>query len=242
MEETNKKNQLHLKPIEQKHVDFMAEIARSVSDSPTVLKGGTALLLIYGLNRFSEDLDFDSTKPLNLDGRINDAAQKQNITIESIKLKKETPTTKRYIIFYESDEGSGRLKIETSFRISEIPMQDITVIDGVKTYRIENLISQKLEALDGRSKVRDIYDVNYLTEKYGSSFKKDQIEKLSQLTKDPDLLESRFRADHLEDNVLRSHSLVDLVLNIQANTETLKIILENTDKTLGKDGCKPRNR
>jgi predicted nucleotidyltransferase component of viral defense system len=241
VEKANQKNQLYLTPTEQKHVDFMAEIARSVSDSPTVLKGGTALLLSYGLNRYSEDLDFDSTKPLNLDKRINDAAQKQNINVKSISLKKDTPTTKRYIVLYESEEGAGRLKIETSFRAREIPEQDTTVVNGIKSYRVENLISQKLEALDGRSKVRDIFDVNYLTEKYGADFQQDQLEKLSELTRDPDLLVSRFKADHLADDILKSQSLDDLVLNFQANIEALNILLENKNKVLDKAGSNPSN-
>ncbi len=44
----------------------MRRIARSLQDTPLILKGGTALLLVHGLDRFSEDLDFDSNKPINL--------------------------------------------------------------------------------------------------------------------------------------------------------------------------------
>ncbi len=35
-----------------------------------VLKGGTALLLCYGLDRFSEDLDFDAPKKFKIAGRV----------------------------------------------------------------------------------------------------------------------------------------------------------------------------
>lgn len=73
---------LRLSPIEKKHVQFMSEIAKSISDSPTVLKGGTALLLAYGLDRYSEDLDFDSTKQLNLQKRINDSAKNSILTLK----------------------------------------------------------------------------------------------------------------------------------------------------------------
>ncbi len=50
---------LELTPSQQKHVELMAAIARNVADTEMALKGGTALLLAYGLDRFSEDLDFD---------------------------------------------------------------------------------------------------------------------------------------------------------------------------------------
>lgn len=79
---------IRLSPLEKKHVQFMAEIAKSTSDSPTALKGGTALLLAYGLDRYSEDLDFDSTKPLNLKKRINDSAKELDIEVKAIHLKK----------------------------------------------------------------------------------------------------------------------------------------------------------
>jgi predicted nucleotidyltransferase component of viral defense system len=50
---------LNLSPERRLHVEIMRAIARELHDLPMVLKGGTALLLCYGLDRFSEDLDFD---------------------------------------------------------------------------------------------------------------------------------------------------------------------------------------
>lgn len=44
------------------HEKLMVSILKNLTDTPLVLKGGTALYLGYGLNRFSEDLDFDSSK------------------------------------------------------------------------------------------------------------------------------------------------------------------------------------
>ncbi len=40
------------------HEKLMRAIVKNLADTPMVLKGGTALYLGYGLNRFSEDLDF----------------------------------------------------------------------------------------------------------------------------------------------------------------------------------------
>ncbi len=52
---------------EKWHIEVMSSIVKAVSDTTLILKGGTALLLIYGLDRFSEDLDFDSQKKIRLE-------------------------------------------------------------------------------------------------------------------------------------------------------------------------------
>ncbi len=46
----------------QLHLDIMRAIARDFHGIPMVLKGGTALFLCCGLDRFSEYLDFDAPK------------------------------------------------------------------------------------------------------------------------------------------------------------------------------------
>jgi predicted nucleotidyltransferase component of viral defense system len=107
---------VELKEDQKTHVKFMSEIAKSTLDTPTVLKGGTALLLAYDLDRFSEDLDFDSTKAFNLEKRVNDSAKKSNVKVNKIFLKKDTSTTKRYVVNYTSEQGKRRLKIETIFQ------------------------------------------------------------------------------------------------------------------------------
>ena len=57
---------LNLPPAEAAHVEIMRAVAKDIQDLPMVLKGGTALLLCYGLDRFSEDLDFDAPKKFSL--------------------------------------------------------------------------------------------------------------------------------------------------------------------------------
>ena len=47
--------------IEEERINFMKAIALeiSVNEKSAILKGGTSLLLTRGLDRFSEDMDFD---------------------------------------------------------------------------------------------------------------------------------------------------------------------------------------
>ena len=49
-------------PEEQIHCDLMRSIARSLSDTPLILKGGTTLLLAYGLNRLVGSSSGDLTQ------------------------------------------------------------------------------------------------------------------------------------------------------------------------------------
>lgn len=62
--ETQKPNNKLLTERDKYHEKLMINILKNLSDTPLVLKGGTALYLGYGLNRFSEDLDFDSVKEI----------------------------------------------------------------------------------------------------------------------------------------------------------------------------------
>jgi predicted nucleotidyltransferase component of viral defense system len=59
-----------MKPRDAAHEQLMKSILKGIDDTPLVLKGGTALLLAYGLDRFSEDLDFDAPHKLNLNYQI----------------------------------------------------------------------------------------------------------------------------------------------------------------------------
>ncbi len=217
----NEKLSVVLKEDQQTHVNFMSEIAKSTIDTPTVLKGGTALLLAYDLDRFSEDLDFDSTKAFNLEKRINDSAKKSNVKVDKILLKKDTSTTKRYVVNYTSEQGRRRLKIETSLRAKEIDKEDTTVINGIRVYKVQKLISQKLNAGQNRSKVRDLYDLDYLSKNYSDSFSEQQKEQLAEYAKNPDGLVTRYSQNHSEDNILKDKPLDDLALNIHLNSEAM---------------------
>ena len=206
---------------QKEHINFMAEIAKSVSDTPMVLKGGTALLLAYGLDRFSEDLDFDSTKSLNMEYKIRNSAKRAKVKIGRIFVKKDTGTTKRYMVNYVGNQSRRSLKIETSFREKEIDSDETTIINGIRVYKLNVLISQKLDAGLNRAKVRDLYDINYLSKNYGHMFSAENIRKLADFASEPDALISRYQQDHNDDDILRNSSLDDLALKVNLNYENL---------------------
>jgi predicted nucleotidyltransferase component of viral defense system len=102
---------MELTSIEKDHYLFMTNIVISLADTPYVLKGGTALMFGYDLDRFSEDLDFDSTKKLNLETKIYESLP-HGFKITQITKPKDTNTVQRYKVSYTTPNGTRRLKIE----------------------------------------------------------------------------------------------------------------------------------
>ena len=162
---------------QKERIDIIKKVLRSLSDN-FVLKGGTALSLYYGLNRYSEDIDLDS-KSNNMDIakmlKSNRDFRDCNITI-----KKNTDTVFRVMLDYcgQSHLGNYPLKIEVSNR-NKIFLQQgaltYTNIYGVNVYNISELIDMKIAAFNGRDKVRDLYDLNFLLNKYPENFDHKQL-------------------------------------------------------------------
>ncbi len=69
------------------HEKLMRAIVKNLVDTPMVLKGGTALYLGYGLNRFSENLDFDCCKKINLLSKVKSTIP-NGIILNDIHIKK----------------------------------------------------------------------------------------------------------------------------------------------------------
>lgn len=172
--ENGQSNIINLTKEQTYHKKLMVSILKSLLNTPLVLKGGTALFLAYGLNRFSEDLDFDSSKKLNLLNKIKTSAP-FDIKIENINVKKNTDTVTRYIVnyFVPKIEKKNKLKVEISYR-TPVPKETVIIKDGIQFASIERLIDNKLSvAYDGeytRAKGRDLFDLHFLAKYYSNHF------------------------------------------------------------------------
>jgi predicted nucleotidyltransferase component of viral defense system len=203
---------LDLSPERELHVKVMRAIAQDVHDLPMVLKGGTALLLCYGLDRFSEDLDFDAPKKFNITGRVERVLSRFSPSFD-VKTVKDTETVHRLKAHYRQEANDRLLKIETSFRTVPNP-ESVVVSDGIRTYRIGALIDQKIDALAGRTKARDLYDVAFLARMYREEFSTNALQKLTGLMADVNAMESRFQEAFVDDTILSVEQLPALVLQI----------------------------
>ena len=212
---------MELTNIEKDHYSFMTNIVKSLSDTPYVLKGGTALMLGYDLDRFSEDLDFDSTKKLNLETKIHESLP-NGFKITQITKPKDTDTVQRYKVSYTTLNGKRRLKIETSYRKKEINTADYTLINDMQIYNIDFLLDNKLLAShDGsspRTTARDLYDIDFIVKNFPDIINDSLIKRLKDFTIDDDALFERFEDAYNEDLLVNSKvELDDLIIRLSEN-------------------------
>lgn len=208
------------------HKKLMVAILRNLADTPLVLKSGTALFLGYGLTRFSEDLDFDAPRKLNLLNKIKNSIP-SDIQLKDVYVKKDTQTVSRYIIDYyiPSLNEMSKLKMEISYR-TPVPDSDVYEFDGIRFASVERLIDYKLQAAyDGdtsRSKVRDLYDLHFLVFNYSDRFSKDNAERLFNFSRSPDVLVERYKDNLLFDNILNGKiDLETIALELNEQSEIL---------------------
>jgi predicted nucleotidyltransferase component of viral defense system len=124
-----------------------------------ILKGGTALLTCYGLDRFSEDIDFDS----KLQSGENIVPFLDRFCLErkyNYRVAKNTDTVKRCMIHYNTQNKP--LKVEVSHRRKEIPDDETAIIKNITVYKLEPLCIMKVNAYAGRDKIRDLYDLAFI--------------------------------------------------------------------------------
>lgn len=158
-------------------LNLMKEILRSVGDN-YIFKGGTALRFYYGLDRYSEDLDFDTiSNNMDIVKRLKSHKDFKNWQIYE---KKFSETSSRFTIDYGAMTPLGKypLKIDISgrnkmlLRNNQLPYSKI---NGVCVYNIETIIQMKRQAFLSRNKIRDFYDIGFLLEKYPQHFNKQNL-------------------------------------------------------------------
>jgi len=138
--------------------DFVHTLNESSQDY--VLKGGTALYLCYGLDRFSEDIDLDG-RAKGMAALVERFCQDRGYTF---RVAKDTDTVERCMVNYGNAEKP--LKIEVSYRRKEIDEAETETVAGILVYKIEPLCIMKVNAYTHRDKIRDLYDVTFICGRY----------------------------------------------------------------------------
>ena len=208
-----------LSPERQQHVALMGRIAQAVTASTGdnfVLKGGTALLLGYGLPRFSFDLDFDGRRTMtDLRRSIESGAQAAAVASQALIIRKDTPTTKRYLLHYtgSSTTAPQRLKIEASFRrANAISEDDVAVVNGIRMYMIERLAPLKIDAFLDRTLGRDVFDTAFLLARYPYAIPDEQVVSID--AKVAELGEDGLLELMADDEILQAHDLDRVTLDM----------------------------
>ena len=167
--------------------------------------GGTCLRLVHGINRFSEDLDFDcknldQTRFQRLTDNLLTYLEKCGYKVEAKDKKSDKLTAfHRSIYFPEllyslhlSGYGEQRflLKVETQDQEIEYPFETIFLnrcgfLFPLKVAPISVLCAMKVAAVLNRGKGRDFYDLMFLLQRtkpdYGFLEQKNGISNKAQL-------------------------------------------------------------
>lgn len=144
------------------HEDFMRCFLSFLNrhSAGYILKGGAALMLFYGLDRFSGDIDLDGT------GRGEICAIAEEFCREngcSFATEKDTPLT---LVLLFSRDGGSTLRVTVSFRRRSLPCEDVTRIDGILVYGISTLCRMKANAYLQKERMRDLFDLSFIVNKY----------------------------------------------------------------------------
>jgi len=234
-----KKN--NLKPFQQEKHYIQTIILSGIYSSLTnelVFKGGTALFFFYGLNRFSEDLDF--TKFKNFDMKkvkesIRNTFELLNIPNRIKEMK--TPAGKKIKIKAEGPLYRGELSecvvdLDISNRndlVLEAETKEvIPIYNDVRPFTIsvmqkEEILSEKIRAVIKRDKARDVYDLWFLLKK-GIDFDLNLVNKKMKYYKE------KFDYDELKLNIIKSKKywnsdLKGLLPVVPSFNEASKLIL-----------------
>ncbi len=161
---------------------FLSELYRLPGSEHLLFKGGTALRIVYGSPRFSEDLDF-SLSSLAIDVRtvvenlfVSVLAQMEQSGIHIELGNKSAPTSGGYF-GVATLNVAGYQPIGIEINVSARPRTDVRgevdsiASDLVPTYTLYHLpqvelVEEKIfGALLGRKKPRDFYDLYFIMRK-----------------------------------------------------------------------------
>jgi predicted nucleotidyltransferase component of viral defense system len=208
----------------------MKIVAQNVNDFGIVLKDGAALMLCYDLDRFSEDLDFDSySDKFNFD-RFQRSLMKLLITnsqrLERINVKRDTENSKKLMLKYSQVDNASEypLKIEFSLRNRDIIKDsDYHIINGICVYKIKNITIKKLDDFKNRTSCADIYDIAFLLKKYPSVFNLEMLNVIKK--KDPGSLLTAFKNDKASDSFLHKIDETNLILEMLDKIKKIESLL-----------------
>lgn len=161
---------------EEAEMQILAELANDKLGSNLVFYGGTALRLAYNSPRFSEDIDLLRLKAVSFaefekfikkviaahgDWRLKDIKDKRQTIFALIQIK-DSKLKHAFSVKIEAHKPAGKIKLKTDLLLIKSPLSAAEPLLLVPA--IEELKKLKINALAGRKKARDIFDLWYLAQ------------------------------------------------------------------------------
>ena len=203
---------VRLTPIQELHERLMKDVLGRVRDLDLVLKGGSALAFTRGLNRHSTDLDFDAHRGVELSDRIEAGAQAVGVNLGPVE-RRDWSGHQRFLADYPNPFGGRAAVLKVNIHFRHAPWaENVEVLDGIRTYKVAALFDQELAAAASRIDPRDLFDLAFLMERYGTVLSDTQIRRADDFTEDLNRLERPYKNRFERDDVLRNLSSVDEVV------------------------------
>lgn len=176
LKEFTKKFQTRTENVQREYLQhlFLSSLYQLEGSEKLLFKGGTALRIVFGSPRFSEDLDFTGQNIHqykiidDLFIQTIDEVEKNGV---DITFKDAKPTSGGYlgVIHYAMYDFSEDMKFEVSLRRGKEAKHEITTIvnDYTAAYPIihlpaKEIVQGKVSALLNRGKPRDYYDLYFI--------------------------------------------------------------------------------
>lgn len=145
---------LYTQTVEPNTFSLLEEIIQFPEFKDFALVGGTALSLLFG-HRKSEDLDLFSTAPFENDVIIKALIKKYNNGFDN------RSTNPRFGIFCFID------RVKVDIVCHPHPLIRPTIIkDGIRMFSVEDIMAMKVQAVLGRGKKKDFWDIAELLKHY----------------------------------------------------------------------------
>ncbi|MDO8514959.1 MAG: nucleotidyl transferase AbiEii/AbiGii toxin family protein [bacterium] len=156
---------------------FLDQFYQSSLVKGTYFKGGTAIRLLLGSPRFSEDLDFSSKQtPPNLEAAVFSTVKALNTVLPNLKVKNlETLQGYSAKLYLSTTISSQPLTVKLDFSLrgniletltgaveTILPVKIISVVDHLSP---KELLAEKIHAITNRQKGRDVFDLWFLLSK-----------------------------------------------------------------------------
>ena len=155
---------------------FLSSCYQHHAASRVLFKGGTALRILYGSPRFSEDLDFSGIgiRPPAIEELITDTLSAMERVGMAPELEEAKATSGGYlgIIRYRFLDYHVEIQLEISLRARGALQPETTLVASelLPAYTVahlpqETLVEEKLQALLDRARPRDFYDLYFILRK-----------------------------------------------------------------------------
>ncbi len=135
-----------------------------------IFKGGTCLYKLYGLQRFSEDLDFSLLEDLDAEGLIKEIIKGiKDAEIKSIKKTRDSLLIKIGLRGILTNYNTLRLDINlknivlSKFDVKNY-ISDYVDINpfSIRVMNLKEIVAEKIHSLLAREKSRDLFDLFFL--------------------------------------------------------------------------------